>query len=333
MDRGVKWVLGVLLAALAVMSVQLLMSYRAMSVPVDSRKPDAHIQIISAESDTFFYAQFTAGAQEAAAQNGVYAEMVVIDKWDPDTLGQTLLQGIYAGVDALAFQSGDLSLPGELFPVAQLHGVELLMYESENLQPLPVLTAGSNSYGIGMAAGKMALDAMDKNCRAILILDKPEAEAPSAYQNMKVQGILEQFTPWPLAEIVEIYSLDDSMLAGERVTSAILNADASFNTIICLHEKTTPLLAQRLLDAGLVGGIQLIGYGALPETLDYIRRNIIYGTVCPDAFDVGFNTVKLLAAKLKQQQVNDYTTTKLFSITNQNVDDFMTLRQSGGLSE
>ncbi|MDL2235377.1 substrate-binding domain-containing protein [Christensenellaceae bacterium OttesenSCG-928-L17] len=330
MIKMTKWISIGVVVVLFVMFSQLIVPQSINGLETAPPGSQYHMQIIGSDTDTFFYSQFTAGAKAAADDYQVFVEFVYADRWDQSALHDNIQTAIFAGVNSVAFQSNDPDMTHALYEIASEHGVELMLYESENFQQASILAAGSNSYSIGTEAGKLALRAANGGpCRAAVIVDRTEDGVSSTYHNMKIQGILEAFAACPGAEIVETYSLSGNMLAGEYLSNVVLSDAGQFDTIICLHEKTTSLLAQRLIDNNLLSTVKLIGYGALPQTLDYIDRGVVFGTICPDAYEVGYNTVALMYAKLNREQVNEYSSTRLFTITAENVSEFAQALQSG----
>lgn len=60
----------------------------------------------------------------------------------------------------------------------------------------------------------------------------------------------------------------------------------------------------------------------MPQTLDYINRDVIYGTVYPNSYDIGYNTVKQLTQLFKGKQISDFISTELYTIDAKNVKDY-----------
>lgn len=332
MSGAVRWISTGVVTVLLVMFIQLFISRGMIDNLIVADNHKQHVQIVNNETDTYFYSRFVLGAEKAAQEHDMFVEFVDVDKWESDALRNTVTTAIYAGVSIVAFQSNDPETTVALYDEAQAQGVELILYESESFQQVSIPSVGTNSYTTGTAAGALALEATDGHCKALLIVDKAKNDVPSAYQNIKIQGVLEAFLQSEDADIVEIYVLDGSVLAGEYLVNTILKRQSDYNTIICLHEKTTPLMAQRLIDNKLVDSVALIGYGALPQTLEYIERDVIFGTVCPDAYEVGYNTALLMYAKLNNKKVSDYSSTRLFTITKENVKQFRSPLEKGGRS-
>jgi|GEM_PF-807149 len=322
---------------IAVLYIQLFISHSQVGEEVMNTTPDRHIQIVCPDDDiipdvdTYFNRQFQAGAQAAAAQYNIFAEFIARPSFDETFLTEAVEKGIYADVDGIAFSSDDSLAVGRLLTLARANNCEMLLYESENNQESNIPLVGTNSYNVGIQAGLLALEAAGQTpCKAVLIMDKSSASGTTTYRNMKMQGIVGQFSNTAGAEIVETFTLDSDMFAAERVYNAVISSQKNFNTIICLHESSTPIIAQRLIDNGLVGKINLIGYGAQTQTLDYIGRGVVYGTICPDAYAVGYNVVRLMAERFGGVNVGDYAATDLFTITRDSLSSFYAMQEGEG---
>lgn len=285
-----------------------------------------HLQIIVENTDTYFFNQFLYGAKEAADTLEAYVEVVSLEKGKTDSLRETVEKGIYAKVDGIALHAVADTNVQTLCDLAELNGVQLALYESENSLTLPVPNIATNAYSIGTTAAQLAIEASGGNCKAILVLDRVNKDL-SANRSLKLQGILEWFNDYPNAEVVETYVINSDFMATEQLMDILFGKAITFNTIICLKETSTPMFAQRILDNALIGSVRLIGYGALPETLDYINRNIIYGSVCPDAQEIGYQTVVALINSLRNNRMSDYSSANLYSITKENVSDFILMQQ------
>jgi ribose transport system substrate-binding protein len=62
----------------------------------------------------------------------------------------------------------------------------------------------------------------------------------------------------------------------------------------------------------------------MPATLDYIERGVIYGSICPDAYGIGFNTVEQLVAGVSSIPSSDIVNTDLDTIDASNVANYRT---------
>jgi ribose transport system substrate-binding protein len=320
MLKGIFGTLIGMLLLIAVMFGQLMINVdnkAAEKEPVE--KPDYHIQIIVQNTDEYFWTLFQEGAKAAEKEFGAYVEFVKIPQRDTKYLQETVEMGVNAGVDAIALQAADSEETLAIIEGATKQGLVLLTYENDDFIIPNTPMVGSNSYSIGNIAGDMAVDASGGSANVAVILNDSGEQSDEQYKNLIVQGILESFSPYGTIQIDKIYTINADMFEAEKIATTIISELDKVDMIICLDERSTPGVAQVLVDSNMVGDIKLIGYGVAPQTLDYIDRGVIYGTVCPKAYDIGYYTVKQIASSLKGEQISDYVSTDLFTINKKNM--------------
>ena len=121
----------------------------------------------------------------------------------------------------------------------------------------------------------------------------------------------------------QVYPVNVEHFEVEKSTNEILDERPDVDLILCTGETSTPGVAQVLLaDANRVGDICVIGYGAMPQTLDYIERGVIYGSVCPDAYQIGYQSVKQLCRMLDGETVSNSLNTSMYTVTADNLEEF-----------
>lgn len=318
-----KGIFGTLIGMLLLISVM----FAQLMVNLDNKttekepieKPDYHIQIIIQNTDEYFWTLFQEGAKAAEKEFGAYVEFVTVSQRDTKSLQETVEMGVNAGVDAIALQAADSEETLSIIEAATKQGVVLLTYENYDFIIPNTPMVGSNSYSIGNIAGDMAVKASNGTGNVAVILNDSGEQSDEQYKNLIVQGILESFSRYSTIDIENIYTINSNMFEAEKIASSIISDSKKVDMIICLDERSTPGVAQVLVDNNMVGDIRLIGYGVTPLTLDYIDRGVIYGTVCPNAYDIGYNTVKQMTSSLNGEQISDYISTNLYTIDKNNL--------------
>lgn len=324
MNKVVKGVSILFVAILLAMFAQLYLSRRAGAATEAAAPPAWHMQIVCTDLDSGYFAEFMEGARQAQAENDVFVEFVETDKWDAQGVYRAVEMGVDAGVDGIAFQASDPGLIGDLMAYAAERGTQLMLYESENHQNMPILSAGSDSYQIGYQAGQLALEAAGGPCRAVVVVDSTQLGEASAQGSLKLRGLEDAFADSGLGEIVDAFPLDSQAMSGEVLVNTLLESRGSYDTIISLSERTTPLVGQRLLYHGYFREITLIGYGfPNAQILDHIDRGITYAVICPDARDVGYHTVALMVDALAGRPVQDYSSASTYVISRRNIIDYL----------
>jgi ribose transport system substrate-binding protein len=287
-----------------------------------AKKPEYHLQVIVQNTDEYFWTLFKDGAKAAAEEFGVYVEFVAVTRRDINLIKEAVEKGVNAGVDGIALQPPDSEQTQVLIDEATSKGVAMLTFENDVFSIPNTPMVGSSSYSLGTIAGDMAVAATEGKGEVVVIINGAGDQGDALYRNLIIQGIVESFSRYSTINITDIKTLNKEMFEAEKIASSIITEVDSVDLIICLDERSTPGVAQVLVDNNMVGDVKLVGYGIMPQTLDYIDRGVIYGTVCPNAYEIGYNTVKQLTGRLNEEQISDYTNTELYTIDKNNLDQY-----------
>jgi len=321
-----KGIFGILIGMLLILSIMfgklVISTDLKTEEKVSIENPKHHIQLIVQNTDEYFWTLFQEGAKAAEEEFGVYVELVTVAQRDTDDLTKAVEMGVNAGVDAIALQAADLERTQTIIEGAKEQGVAMLTYESKNFIIPSTPMVGTNSYSLGCTAGKMAVEASRGQANVAVIINNGGNQGDEQYKNNIVQGIMDSFSVYSTINIKYIYTINADMFEAEKLASSIIEDTNNVNFIICFDERSTPGIAQILVDNNKVGDIKLIGCGVMPQTLDYIKRGVIYGTVCPNAYEIGYSSVKQLAQSLNGEQISDYISTKLYTIDVNNVEQY-----------
>lgn len=303
----------------------------SLFLPTDSlladppaKAPLYHLQIIVQNTSTHFWKQFCSGADVAGTDLGIYVEFVPLMSLDGDALTEAIEKGINADVDGIALRVTDFENTRTAIEEAIAAGIEVVTFENDEELIPDIPTVGSNSYDIGAVAGQMAVTAGNADATVAVILGSSEGSGDTQYKSLIVQGIADSFSLYSSMTIDDIYTLNAGLFEAEKLTYSLLESNSDIDLIICADEMSTPGVAQVLVDNNKVGDVQVIGYGVMPETLDYIERGVIFGSVCPDAYGIGYSTVKQLLSGLNNDPSSDTTNTDLYTIHAANVSDYRT---------
>jgi ribose transport system substrate-binding protein len=322
--KGIFASLAVAFLAIAVLFFNLYGTVNNVAIENQAdKKPKYHIQVITQNSDEHFWTMFKRGATAAGTDLNTYVEFVDVAQKDVDTSIQAVEKAIFSNVDGIAFQGQDINRTSAVLKAAKAKNIAALTFENELSYIPDVPTVGSNLYDIGQKEGSLGVEACKGKANAVLIVNGTGNQS-SEYKNLKLQGIMDVFSKNPGISVKAVYSLSAGMFETEKLMSKILAQNPKVDLIVCTDERNTPSIAQTIVDNNRVGDISIVGYGAMPQTLKYIGgRGVIYGTVCPDAYNIGYDTVSQLFAILNGNQVSESLNTELFAINRANVDKFM----------
>jgi len=321
-----KGIFGVLIGMLLILSIM----FGKLVIGSDLKKdekvlvenPKHHIQIIVQSTDEYFWTLFQEGVKAAEEEFGVYAELVTVSQRNADELREAVEMGVNAGVDGIALQAADSEQTQVIIEGAKEQGILVVTYENENFIIPNTPMVGTINFSLGSIAGDMAVEATDRSANVAVIINSAGNQGGAENTNSIVQGILDSFSIYSTIDINKVYTINADLFEAEKITTSIIENTSEVNTIICFDERSTPGIAQILVDNNKVGDIKLIGYGVRSETLDYIKRGVIYGTVCPNAYQIGYSAVKQLVLSLNGEQISDLLSTDLYTIDASNVEQY-----------
>ncbi len=287
--------------------------------------PRYHLQLVVQGTNENFLSTFQEGAKKAGEEYGAYVEIVTLKQLNVDNLKETVEMGVNAGVDGIALQAADASQTRQIIEDAKKQGIAVITYENSNYPVLETPMVGTNSYNLGYYAAEMAVEATGGKANVAVVINNEGNDGEEEYKNNIIQGILDSFDSYGIMNILEdsIYTVDTDMFEAEEIASHIINNPNKPDVIICMDEKCTPGITQILVDNNLVGDIKMVGYGVTKQTLDYIDHGVIYGIVCPDANEIGYDTVMQLVQSLDGEPISDTVSTGLYTIDRDNVREFM----------
>lgn len=287
--------------------------------------PKYHIQVIVQNSDENFWTMFREGAKVAEQELGIYVEFVPLSQLTVDNLREAVEIGVNSGVDGIALQAADSEQTQQIIDNAKKQGVQIITYEDSNYNISDTPMVRTNSYSLGSYVGDMAVEASGGTADVAVVINSSgnngSEDWAEEYTNNIIQGINNAFGPYGKIELPysSIYPINTDMFEAEKVTAEILESKNIPDLIICLDEKVTPGIAQILVDRNLVGDIKLVGYGITEQTLEYIQHGVIYGTICPVSYEIGYKTVTSLVQMLDGDTVSEAIDTSLFTIDKSNV--------------
>lgn len=316
----------IIFAAVGIAITLIVMLFQVSGVGVENTPKivfEKHIQVACPENELLFWKDFKRGAQEAGNLLATYVEFVPIMQRDADDLEKKVEMANYAGVDGIAVQAVDIRRSSEIIQQAKKAGLDVITYESGTFAIPEVPTVGSNYFETGVKAGELATDATDGSTHAIVVLNKLIQDSDLQKQSTLVQGIIEGGKEEAGFEMMDVITIDSTVFDSEQFSKKLSEYVDTANVIICLDEKSTPAIAQILVDEEYVGDMKMVGYGAMPQTLEYIKRGVIFGCVLPDAYAIGYETVTQLVGVMDGEQVSDCINPLSDKVDQSNLDDFM----------
>ena len=292
------------------------------SMPIIQKDPAYHFMIVTRDNNDPFWPRFKEGALVSGLEKNIFVEFIDIPHKDPALIERVVDRAVLSQVDGIAFQPYDVEISSNAVAKTMEAGIATIVYETDVYYIPDVPTVGSNSYEIGYTAGEMAAAVSGGQAKIALIVNEPGIDDPKQYNNIKLQGLLDAISRYPEITLERIYSLNTKMFEVDKLTMSMLAENPGINLIICSDGENTPGVAQVVIDMGRVGDINIIGFGSMPKTIEYIKEGVIYGTIVADSYEIGYNTVTQLADMCSGKQISEVLNSGIYTFTSENISDY-----------
>lgn len=286
-----------------------------------SKNTHYHFVMIGQSTDEAFSAQIHKGALQAASDYGAAVEFNDVHSSDIYSSNEIFDMAMASRVDGIAVQITDSKFDLSNFENAKQSGIPAVTFETDSVAIKNITTIGTNRFQAGYEAGKMAVDCMKGNANIAVILNGFYNSSESAATNLKY-GMSDAFKNYPNMKFVVTQVTEGGVFDADKVTKDILNNHPEVNLIVATNELDTLGIAKVLVDNNRVGNPNVVGYGALPDTMRYIKSGVIYGTVVSDPYKIGYDSIKALVDIKESGYSSSYLATTVYTYTKENVDEY-----------
>jgi ribose transport system substrate-binding protein len=263
--------------------------------------PKYHFALYLPENRDSFFLRIIQGAERAAEEAGV---VLTFHSIDPDK--NELAMASYSGVDGVVVCPYiDERLARRQLEKLATKKIPLVLinHNIPSDQPWPYI--GTNSFDIGRRMGTViARMAVPPLRLAVVYSDKsPGILGEKELVEMGITAVLEGSLAAPIVGLrTGLNPLD-----AEELIYRLFRTDTRINTIVFTDSADTIAAAQALIDMNLVGRVQLIGFGKEPAILEYIRKEILAGSIAVNPELIGYEAIR----SLMELRTTGYTSTSV----------------------
>lgn len=284
-----------------------------------SKIPSYHFFAILPNSDEPYLKDMVKGLKEAAANNGVALEINYINNVNEydDTI-RLLSIGITSKVNGIITQGYNKPEFLQLVHEAEKRNIPIVSLDASVPQSDMAAYVGTNGFEMGYKEGNLVVQASKGHAKVAMVLEDMDS-----YGNVKMEGFKDAIKDYRDIQIVTTKISEPGILGTHNITQEILNKFPEVNTIVCTTSKDTIGVAQLVVDFNKVADVSIIGYDSTPEILSYIQKGIIYGTIVPDAYAIGKNSISFLVDVKNNGRASNYIDAGSAVITQKNVDEYI----------
>lgn len=283
--------------------------------------PLYHFYFIGQNSIDPFWSDVIKGAQQAAKDNNAVIEFYAPRFNEPTEQLKYLDIAILSKVDGIiTYVPNEVDFTS-LIDKAYYKGIPVITFENDAIKSKRFSFVGVNSFEIGKKAAELLAKATD-GVANIAIISSSDSNQDTIENNLKMNGFFTELKNYPNMKIVKNYTSKMGILSAEEITQKIIESDDNINAIFTVTSADTLGAAQLIVDRNKVGKITIVGYGGSDEIIRYIEKEIIYGTVYSNPYEMGYNSIKALIDIKCSKNVPTFINTDVNVITKDTVESF-----------
>ncbi len=272
-----------------------------------------------------------AGFAKAAAELGVQGAVAGPGSYDPKAEQQEFRRVAQSKPAGILVSPADPDLMGPDIDAAIAAGIPVITVDADASASKRLSFIGTNNYEAGRMGGEIVSRSLQGHGN-VLIFTMPG----QTNLNERYRGYMEILAAYPHITMLPVVDIKgDPQIAFDETQKIIANGKSRVDAFVCLDALGGKGVAKALSE-GHVSGKTVIAMDSDPETLEWIRKGYIQGTIAQRPFTMGFVGLKMLEdlhrhkprsldvawAKEPFAPVPSFVNTGVIWIDKQNVDAF-----------
>ena len=252
-------------------------------------QPEERFVFVAANINLPYWQEARAGLTDAAAALGVKTDFTGPVAYTPN-------EELNAFQKAVAEKPSGIMLSAtkpELFTTAIngaiAQGIPVICIDADVPGSRRILFVGTDNFRAGMESGRRMGEILHGQGRIVVIAIPGQLNLDE-----RERGVNEALKKYPGVTIVQtIDDRGDPRIANDQI-SALLQAKAKFDGIICLEASGGSGAAEALHRMNLSAKIPIVAFDNDPETLDWIDRGAITATITQKPYVMSYYGLKFL---------------------------------------
>jgi ribose transport system substrate-binding protein len=281
------------------------------------------IAVVPKASTHEFWKSVHAGAEKAAKELGNVNVLWKAPAHDDDRLEQSdqVQNFVTLHVDGICVAPIDSRALVDVMKQTKEAGIPAVIFDSALDDPSLFVSfvATDNDNG-----GKLAAEEMGKRLggkgNVILLRYSPGSESTEHREKGFLDTLVKEFPNIKLLSSDQ-YAGTSEQSALDKSQQLLLKFGKDVNGIFAVNESSAAGMMQALDDAGLTGKVVYIGFDSSDRMVKALRDGKIQGIVLQDPVNMGYQSVKTMAAHLQGKEVEKRMPTGEKLATKENMDD------------
>ncbi len=287
------------------------------------KPPEYHFSLIVPDIHDWFWKLVCEGAKKAGEDMNASVDFKAPEAWNMEQELQYFDMAIASKVDGIVTYVTNEEKFTPYINTAKSKNIPVITILEDAKGSRRDSFVGINSFEMGSMGGKLIVEGKKGKANVAIILDEFTKGNDNIIQDLKIEGFKDSIKGYPDIHIVTTQHSKSGIWGSEEIMQKILFQYPEIDAVFCTSAQNTIGVAQIIVDFNRVADITVIGYGDLPDILNYIRKGVIYGTVISDPYKIGYKSIEKLIEVKKNSYASSFVYTDLEPITNENIEEYL----------
>jgi ribose transport system substrate-binding protein len=246
-------------------------------------KPNERYLLVATNIQLPYWAEAAAGFMDAAGEFGVKAEVMGPHRYDPQQELETFKKAVASNPSGILLSP---ALPQIFVPAinaAIQRGIPVITMDSDAPASRRILFIGTNNVDAGSQAGRHLAELLHGEGDVVII-----AIPGQLNQEERLRGAEQALGAYPKIKVIA--HLNDQGRSGvaDDEVSNLLDQKKKIDGILALEASGGAGAAEVMYRLSIEGKIKIVAFDKSPETLEWISKGVIAGTVAQKPYTMGY---------------------------------------------
>ena len=252
-------------------------------------QPEERFVFVAANINLPYWQEARAGLTDAAASLGVKRDFAGPVAYAPNEELNVFQAAVAQKPSGIMLSAAKPDLFATAIDGAIAQGIPVICVDADVPGSRRILFVGTDNVRAGMESGKLMGEILHGRGRIVVIAIPGQLNLDE-----RERGVNEALKKYPDVKVVQtIDDRGDPRIANEQI-SALLQAKAKFDGIICLEASGGSGAADALHRLNVSAPIPIVAFDNDPETLDWIDRGAITATITQKPYVMSYYGLKFL---------------------------------------
>ncbi len=254
-------------------------------------------KIIDREND--FWVQLLEGVQMAGQEYGVEIEIVAASQENAfEEQNELIYWAIEQNPSAIILVPSSRTATAQAAAAVQQSGIPLILMDSEVEDCGQLTLVATDNVEAGRIQGRFMAELLDQDSQIALVA---HVQGSSTALDRE-QGVREGLGDY-VSNIVDVVYCDSDYDKAYNLMNDILDRYPKLDMVAGLNEYSAVGAARAVIDRGLEGQIQLVGFDSSLEEIRLLERGVFKGIVIQNPYKMGYLAVEAAYRALKGEML------------------------------